>query len=217
MAITRHCGGTELASWSSVIRVFIFIVVGAASFAAGYYLPPRRDATPPVPTIPEVPSVPPPTAATVRSVHASGPTASEQTPPVSKEREQKRLNDLEKLYVVTNDTEERSTIIDTISDLETPAIVPVIGRLFAIETDAELKESLIDAVGWSEVTDSEKAAIYSSALGTGQPANVRMAAIEGLAELDSKEALPLVRPLAEDADMEVRKAALETIRGFENP
>ena len=107
--------------------------------------------------------------------------------------------------------------IRSIADLEIPAIVPVLGRLFAIEANPELKEALIEAVGWGETTDAEKAAVYARALGGDQPVAVRLAATEGLSDLDSKdEALRWLGPLAEDADPEVCAAAQEAIRGFEN-
>jgi HEAT repeat protein len=140
-----------------------------------------------------------------------------QNQPSQDAEERKRLTQLERGYVIIADSEERNTIIDTISEMETPAIVPALGRLFAIETDPELKEALIEAVGWGETTDSAKAEVYVKALGADQPASVRQAAIEGLADLDAKEAVPLLRPLAEDTDQEVRAAALEAIRSFENP
>jgi HEAT repeat protein len=124
---------------------------------------------------------------------------------------------LEKGYVILSEAEERSTIIDTISDLETPETVPALGRLFAIETDPELKEELIEAVGWGDTTDAAKAMVYAAALPVEQPASVRLAAIDGLSEIDANLALPLLRPLIADPDQEVHDAVLETIRNLEKP
>lgn len=142
--------------------------------------------------------------------------APESAPSAQEPGEKKRLIQLEKAYVILSEPEERSTIIDEISDLETPGTVAVLGRLFSIETDPELKEALLEAVGWTDTPDAAKAVAYAAALPTAQPASVRLAAIDGLSELDANLSMPLLRSLIADSDEEVRSAALETIRSLEN-
>ncbi len=202
-----------------MIRLIVFFATIFLSVGAGYFLPPFGDPEPsPTATSeaaartaqPKPSSIPRLRTDTRRNTRA-------QARKIHLEEMQKRLVQLERGYVIVDDAEGRDAIIDTISEIKTPAIVPTLGRLFAIETDPELKEALIEAVGWSETTDAAKAAVFAVALPAGQPKGARLAAIDGLAELDAKTALPCLQSLADDADEEVRVAVRQAIRSFETP
>jgi HEAT repeat protein len=129
----------------------------------------------------------------------------------------KRLRELERAYVVLDDAEARSATIDKIAELEIPGIAEALGRLFAIETDPELKEAILSEIGWSDDPDPVRAAALAQGLQPDQPATVRRAAVDEFMELEPATALPLLRPLLNDPDESVRAGAKDAIYVLENP
>jgi HEAT repeat protein len=110
-------------------------------------------------------------------------------------------------YEATHDSSDRAEIIDELGDEETADALKVLGRLFQIETDPELKNEILAATNGIEGQTEGKLLIIGAALKPTQPADVRDAAIDVLQGLDDSRAIPVWQTLLNDTDPEIRSVA----------
>ena len=128
----------------------------------------------------------------------------------------KEIATAEKEYRDNADFTKRVESVFKIADAGTGEAVPALGRLFASETDADLKTQIVDALTSIDGQDDQKLALLSAAVGASQPKDVREAAIDALTDLESPEkGIPILQSLASDPDSEIRddvKDALEVVQ-----
>ena len=102
-------------------------------------------------------------------------------------------------------------IIDTLADMGTLQAVQTMDRLFQAESDLEMKIEILDSLQLIDEHHSYKMRIFSNALLASQPFEVRLAAIDGLLELDDPGVIPVLRGLLNDPNPEIRESARDAI------
>jgi hypothetical protein len=168
--------------------------------------PPRVSTTiqkPQPPTVPPLPAVATPTPA---------PTEAAATNPSGVDDEAAaQVKKLESDYQNTQDFQKRVVILYDLSSTESPDTVDAIARLFLNEKDPELKVELVNSLTDIDGQKDKKLAILSSAVRGDQPKDVRLEAIDGMADVEDKRAIQLLQAFLNDPDEEIRDAIKDTI------
>jgi HEAT repeat protein len=117
--------------------------------------------------------------------------------------------DVERDFAAAKTPGERASLAETIAAQRDPETFTILARLYAKEPVATVREALI--AGLIEVDEEEhtpaKIALLGGAL-KKEPRNVRRAALDVLAQIDSPEAIALLKKAAkEDTDFQIREAA----------
>ena len=116
-----------------------------------------------------------------------------------------------------NNTEftRRVELIYKITEVGTAEAIPALGRIFAGETDTELKTQVISSLADIDGQDDQKVAFLSAAVSGSQPKEVREAAIDAMTDLEApQKGVPVLQSLSADPDSEIRddvKDALDQI------
>jgi hypothetical protein len=118
---------------------------------------------------------------------------------------------LENAYITNPDFNSRVEQIYKLTDAGTPEAIASLGRLFHMEKDNDLKTEIMDSLFDIDGQDERKAALLSAGAGADQPKEVRQSAIDGLEDIDSKYALPILQALLGDPDEDIRDAAKDAI------
>jgi hypothetical protein len=118
---------------------------------------------------------------------------------------------LENAYISNPDFSARVEQIYKLTDAGTPEAIASLGRLFHMEKDNDLKVEILDSLFDIDGQDERKAALFSAGAGADQPKEVRQSSIDGLEDIDSKYALPILQALLGDPDEEIRDAAKDAI------
>lgn len=121
---------------------------------------------------------------------------------------------LEASYVAKPEFTDRVQIIYKLSDAGTPDAIYALGRLFHAEKDPDLKVEIMDSLFDIDGQDDKKVALLAAGAGPDQPKDVRESAIDGLGDVDAQYALPILKPLANDPDEEIREQAKDAIEQF---
>ena len=118
---------------------------------------------------------------------------------------------MESDYHNTPDFQKRVVIIYNLSSVESPATVDAITRLFLDERDTELKVELVNSLSDIEGENDKKLTVLSGAIRSDQPKDVRLEAIDALADTEDKRAVQVLQGLVNDSDEEIREAAKDAI------
>ncbi|MEI6085599.1 MAG: HEAT repeat domain-containing protein [Verrucomicrobiota bacterium] len=182
----------------------------------------KTEEVPPEPVTPPVKQAVPPKPVGTTMPKPAPVTAKPNTPPVSRPAgllpapltpadAAREVAALEAGYIANPDFSKRVEAIYKISDLATPEAITVLGRLFHMEKDPDLKIEVIDSLSDIDEMDDRKIAILTAAAGADQPKDVRESAIDGLGDLEPKYALPILQSLVNDSDEDIRDAAKDQI------
>ncbi len=154
----------------------------------------------------------PPPAAEVRPATPASPSV---VPPAAQEETPAQLaaqvKQLESDYYNTPDFQKRVVIIYNLSSVESPATIDALGRLFLNERDTELKVELVNSLMDIDGENDKKLTILSGAIRPNQPKDVRLEAIDALADTEDKRAIQVLQGLSNDPDEEIREAAQDSI------
>jgi HEAT repeat protein len=114
--------------------------------------------------------------------------------------------ELEIEYLAAPDLYGKLQVLSDLVDAPPAAAVDVLGRLFYYEEETEVREeilhSLLDVDGQGEA----KRRLLEEAIQPDLPRSLRLTAIDLLAELGDKQALPALQKMLADPDQEVRQA-----------
>jgi type IV secretory pathway VirB10-like protein len=164
-------------------------------------------------TAPTTPATPMPSEVTPAPAPAPAPApspsaaAQEETPA----QLAAQVQQLESTYHNTPDFQKRVGLIYDLSSIESPATIDAIGRLFSVEPDPELKVELINSLSDIEGENDKKLAVLTSALRPDQPKDVRLEAIDAVAETEDKRGVQILQGLLQDADEDIRESAQDGI------
>jgi len=192
--------------------LFVAALTGAALTATGCS---KKESEPPPP--------PPPTASTTIQKSQSPPplpSVAQPTPPsevsgtnqtATDDEAAAQVKKLESDYQNEQDFQKRVVILYDLSSTESPGTIDAIARLFLNEKDQELKVELINSLMDIDGQKDKKLAILGSAVRSDQPKDVRLEAIDGMADVEDRRAIQLLQAFANDPDEEVRDAVKDTI------
>jgi hypothetical protein len=199
--------------FTAALTVATLAVAGCSKKESGQSPPPSPTISKPVP-----PSAPVPVPATTDvkpAPVAPSPAASNANAPVGEEQTPAQLaaqvKQLESDYQNATDLEKRVVIIYDLSAVDSPDTIDAIGRLFLKEKDQELKTELINSLNDIDGQNDKKLAILSSAIRADQPKDVRLEAIDGMADTDDKRGIQVLQAFVNDPDEEVRETVHDTI------
>ena len=122
-----------------------------------------------------------------------------------------QVKQLESDYQNATDLQKRVVIIYDLSAIDSPDTIDAIGRMFLKEKDEELKTELVNSLNDIEGQNDKKLAILSSAMRADQPKDVRLEAIDGMADLDDKRGIQVLQALVNDPDEDVRETVHDTM------
>ncbi len=114
---------------------------------------------------------------------------------------------LEKDYQAATEQNRKFEIIYKLGEDGSRDAVLALGRLFQSEPDVDLKSEIINVLSATDGSDKEKLAIYTQAAQPGQSNDVRLAAIDGLSDIEDLRVVPVLQGLTKDPDSEVSNAA----------
>jgi hypothetical protein len=178
----------------------------------------KQEATPapPPPPLTITKAAPPPPSSTVDVVPTPPPEAFAPTsPPVADEETQAQLaaevKQLESDYQNTTDFQKHVVIIYSLSSNESTDTIDAVSRLFLGEKDQELRIEMINSLTDIQDQNDKKLAILSSALQADQPKEVRLAAVDGMGDVQDNRAIQVLQGFVNDPDEDVRDAAHDTI------
>jgi len=125
-------------------------------------------------------------------------------------------------YLSTTDSDERSDIISQLGDLDSTAALQTISQLFQSEQSAELRVQILSTAADMGDDDEQpvkdqKLILYTRALTSGQPDDVRETAADSLETLDDARALPLWQQLTKDPDEDIRDSAQAAVERLSQP
>lgn len=169
----------------------------------------------PPPTPPPAPLTPPPSVEVKPATPAQTPASAPVVPPAAREETPAQLvaqvKQLETDYYNTPDFQKRVVIIYNLSSVESPATIDAMSRLFLNEQDTELKVELVNSLSDIEGENDKKLTILSGAIRPDQPKDVRLEAIDALADTEDKRAIQVLQGLLSDLDEEIREATQDAI------
>lgn len=175
----------------------------------------KESETPPPPPVsttilnPQSPTVPP-LPAVVTPTPVSTEAAATNSAGVDDEAAA-QVKKLESDYQNTQDFQKRVVILYDLSSTESPDTIDAIARLFLNEKDPELKVELVNSLTDIDGQKDKKLAVLSSAVRGDQPKDVRLEAIDGMADVEDKRAIQILQSFANDPDEEIRDAIKDTI------
>ena len=145
-----------------------------------------------------------------RAFEDAAPTPVPPSPAKEAPAERPRsLAELERDFLALRDKDAQMDILAEIAGHNDTAAVQTLARLFPQGRNPEVKESLLARLADinADVAPAARIALLESAL-TGQPRNVRLTAIDALADSDDPRALAALRRAAQgDPDRLLREAA----------
>jgi type IV secretory pathway VirB10-like protein len=195
--------------------VFVAALALAALAAAGCSK--KESERPPPQSVPTTIQKPQPPLSPLPAVvkPSPPPEASATSPPVADDDDAAQLaaqvKKLESDYQNTQDFQKRVVILYDLSSTESPETIDVIARLFLNEKDQELKVELINSLMDVEGQHDKKLAILSNAVRSDQPKDVRLEAIDGMADAEDRRAIQILQAFTNDPDEEIRDAVKDTI------
>jgi len=122
-----------------------------------------------------------------------------------------QVKQLEADYYNTADFQKRVGIIYNLSSVESPATIDAVSRLFLNEQDADLKVELVSSLSDIDGENDKKLTLLTGAIRPDQPKDVRLEAIDALADTEDKRAIQILQGLANDPDEEIRDAVQDAI------
>jgi hypothetical protein len=163
--------------------------------------PAESEPLPPV----EVKPMPP---VKVPAIPTAVPSAAQEETP---EQLAAQVAQFETDYHNTPDFQKRVVIIYNLTSVESPATIDAVTRLFLSEHDTELKVELVNSLMDIDGENDKKLTVLSGAIRPDQPKDVRLEAIDGLADTEDKRAIQLLQGLLGDSDEEIRESAQDAI------
>ena len=118
---------------------------------------------------------------------------------------------MERDYYNTPDFQKRVVIIYNLTSVESPAAIDAVNRLFLNEQDTELKVELVNSLSDIDGENDKKLTILTGAIRPDQPKDVRLEAIDALADTEDTRAIQVLQGLANDPDEEIRDAVQDAI------
>lgn len=191
--------------------VLVATLAVAALAAAGCSKKESEPPPPPVSTTIQKPQPPPLPLSPAVVKPLPPPEAPATSPPVADDEAAAQVKKLESDYQNTQDFQKRVVILYDLSTTESPGTIDAIARLFLNEKDQELKVELINSLMDIDGQKDKKLAILSSAVRGDQPKDVRLEAIDGMADVEDRRAIQILQALANDPDEEIRDAVKDTI------
>lgn len=123
----------------------------------------------------------------------------------------KPLPVLEKNYLATTNRDDRLDLMMDITDWPGPEAVRTLTKLFAAETDPELKVDLVDSLLGIEGQTEEKLKLLQLATEKNNALEVRQSAIDGLIDLEDQRVIPILNGLLNDPNEEIRESAKDAL------
>jgi hypothetical protein len=211
-----------------MLRLKLFLATGLAAvvlMVAGCSQKESATTPPPSPSVAPTaekseaptpaPLAPAPSVDVKPPISAKMPVPTAVIPPVTQEETPAQLaaqvRQLEGEYYNTPDFQKRVVIIYNLSSVESPATIDAISRLFLNEQDTELKVELVNSLTDIDGENDKKLTILSGAIRPEQPKDVRLEAIDALADTEDKRAIQVLQGLLNDPDEEIRDAAKDAI------
>jgi hypothetical protein len=179
----------------------------------------KTEETPPTPAEQGAPAKPAPTPSVSTPTHspsaatASQPTAAPVATPTGNPAQEAAV--IENAYVANPEFSARVENIYKLTDAGTPEAISVLGRLFQMEKDPELRTEILDSLFDIDGQDERKAALFAAGAASNQPKEVRQSAVDGLEDIDAKYALPILQSLTTDPDEDIRDAAKDAIESLQ--
>lgn len=158
----------------------------------------------PRPTPPARPAHPfptPPTAAEPANTNAAAAADVEPETPAQ----------VEQAYKAHPEFSDRVQYIYQLSDMGTAEALAALGRIFHVEKDDELKVEVLNSLFSIDGLDDKKAVLASVGVSAHLAKDVRLAAIDALADIAAEHSLPILKTLVSDPDEDVRDSAKDTI------
>jgi hypothetical protein len=194
-------------------KLFVPMLATALVFAAcsKQETPPEQKPEPSKPEAGKTTETPKPATAPAASPSVAKPTMPPTSMPQPSADATKAATDLESSYVSNPDFSVRVQVIYKLSDLATPEAISALGRVFQTEKDPDLRTEVLDSLYDIDGLDDKKAVVLAAGAAADQPKEVRESAIDGLGDIDAKQALPILQALLNDPDPEIREAAKDAI------
>jgi hypothetical protein len=193
-------------------------LISAALIAAGCSKQePETPPAPPVPPKAQKSEPPPAESLPPQPAEARPMTPAKTAAPTPADQEESpaelaaQVKQLERDYYNTADFQKRVVVIYNLSSVESPETIDAINRLFQNEHDPELKIELINSLADIDGENDKKLTILSGAIRPDQPKDVRLEAIDALADTEDKRPIQILQGLLNDPDEEIRDAAKEAI------
>jgi hypothetical protein len=183
----------------------------------------KQETTPPPPPPPLTitKAAPPPPSSTADIVPTPPPEASAPTsPPVADDETPALLaaqvKQLESDYQNTTDFQKHVVIIYSLSSNDSTDTIDAVSRLFLSEKDQDLRIEMLNSLTDIQGQNDKKLAILSSALLADQPKEVRLAAIDGMGDVEDNRAIQVLQGYVNDPDEDVRDSAHDTIEQLQS-
>jgi hypothetical protein len=136
-------------------------------------------------------------------------------PPTTAEAAMKQAVSLQQEYQTEKEFLPRVEIIYRLADASTPQSRGVLSSLFFSEKNLDLRVQMVSALPFVDAGDFNLSLpILQEALKPTQPLELREAGLDAIQTLNDPITLPLLQPLLQDPDDELRETAAQTIRYF---
>jgi HEAT repeat protein len=136
-------------------------------------------------------------------------------PPTTPEAALKQAVQLQAEYHTEKEFLPRVEIIYRLADASTPQARGVLSSLFFRERDLDLRVQMVNALPFVDSGDLNLSLpILQEALKAGQPRELREAGLDTIQTLNNPQMLPLLQPLLNDPDVELRETAARTIEYY---
>jgi hypothetical protein len=213
---------TERASRNMKCIPLVFWTVLGAVACVGAGCSKQEPASPPPPpplTINKTAT--PSQSSTANIIPTPPPEASAPTSPPAADEEMltqlaAQVKQLESDYQNTTDFQKHVVIIYSLSSNDSTDTIDAINRLFLSEGDQELRIEMINSLTDIEGQNDKKLAILSGALRADQPKELRLAAIDGMGDVEDSRAIQVLQGYVNDPDEDVRDSAHDTIEQLQS-
>jgi hypothetical protein len=202
------------------IQLVFWAVLGAVAYAGAGCSKQEPTPLPPPPPLTINKAAPPPPSSTVDVVPPPPEAFAPTSPPVAEEEAQAQLaaevKQLESDYQNTTDFQKHVVIIYSLSSNESTDTIDAVSRLFLGEKDQELRIEMINSLTDIQGQNDKKLAILSNAVQADQPKEVRLAAVDGMGDVEDNRAIQVLQGFVNDPDEDVRDAAHDTIEQLQS-
>jgi HEAT repeat protein len=122
----------------------------------------------------------------------------------------------------TTDSDDRSDVISQLGDLDSTEALQALARLFQGEQSSDLRVQILSTAADmgdddDQAVKNQKLNLYSSALTSGQPDDVRETAVDSMEQLDDPRTISLWQSLLKDPDEDIRDSAQAAVERYSQP
>lgn len=151
-------------------------------------------------------------SATSSSSGAPSPESAPAKPAIKQTANPKvSVSALEQKYLAAASPDEKTDLVYDLTDQNTRESLQALARLFQKETDASVKEDMVDSIAFVDGLQREKFEFLKLAIAADQPENVRETAIDEMSDLDDPRALAALKELLKDPSPKIQQAARDAV------